>query len=199
MKHLLLFSILVMFFSFSCKKEPQPIEREIMVIETDYGNINIDLFENVAPNHVKVIKELVNNKFYDGLYFHRVIPDFVVQGGDPNSRNNDKSNDGMGQDSQPTINAEFSKISHKRSIVSMARKGNDINSATSQFFICVADIPSLDNQYSVFGKVIEGMDVVDKIVNVERDRNDNPIKPVYMKKVYLKKMMIVPSIENEKE
>lgn len=200
MKHIVaVMFILFTFVSFSCKKEIKPVEREVMVIETDLGNITVDFFENIAPNHVSAIKKMVSEKFYDGLYFHRVVPHFVIQGGDPNSRDDDRLNDGVGQDDQPVINAEFSKIAHKRGILSMARKGNDVNSATSQFFICVADVPSLDNQYTIFGKVIEGMDVVDKIVNVDRDDRDNPVKPVYMKKVFLKKMMITPSPENEKE
>ena len=112
----------------------------------------------------------------------------MIQGGDPNSKDEDRSNDGMGQAGQPTVPAEFSKTSHKRGIVSAARRGDDINSATSQFFICVADVPHLDGQYSVFGRVIEGMDVVDKIVNVPRDQRDNPLKKVVMKKVYNKKL-----------
>jgi len=185
--------------AFSCKKDIKPVEREVAVIETDYGNITIDLFENIAPMHVTAIKKMISEKFYDGLYFHRVIPHFVIQGGDPNSRDNDKENDGMGQDDQPMIKAEFSSIQHKRGILSMARKGNDINSATSQFFICVANAPSLDNQYTIFGKVIDGMDAVDKIVNLERDIRDNPVKTAYMKKVYLKKIMAIPSPENEKK
>jgi cyclophilin family peptidyl-prolyl cis-trans isomerase len=189
---------LILFIFVSCKKELTPIEREIVVIETDYGNITIDFFENIAPNHVSTIKTLISENFYDSLYFHRVIPGFVIQGGDPNTRDNDKANDGMGQPEQPTINAEFSKIPHKRGILSMARKGNDINSASSQFFICVADAPLLNNQYTIFGKVIEGMDVVDTIVNLERDNNDNPIKPAYMKKVYIDKKIIIPSEENIK-
>jgi len=193
---LLLFAFFI-FAAFSCNKEVKPVERETAVIETDFGNITIDFFENVAPNHVTTLKKMIAEKFYDGLYFHRVVPYFVIQGGDPNSKDNDKSNDGMGSDEQPVINAEFSKIPHKRGILSMARKGNDINSATSQFFICVADAPSLDNQYTVFGKVIEGMDVVDKIVNVDRDNRDNPVKPVYMKRVYMTKKLVLPSVENE--
>jgi peptidylprolyl isomerase len=202
-KLLIVLPLLLLFIFISCKKESThkelpPVEREIAIIETDYGNITIDFFENVAPNHVSAIKQLISEQFYDGLYFHRIVPGFVIQGGDPNTRDDDKSNDGMGQSSQPTINAEFSKISHKRGILSMARKGHDINTATSQFFICVADAPFLDNQYTVFGKVVEGMDVVDEIVSLERDNNDNPIEPPYMKRVYLEKKIITPSQENIK-
>ena len=195
MKKLLIVPFVLLLVFFSCQKDLTPIEREIAVIETEYGNIIVDFFENVAPNHVAAIKTLISEKFYDSLYFHRIVPGFVIQAGDPNTRDNDRTNDGMGQPGQPTINAEFSKIPHKRGILSMARKGHDINSGTSQFFICVADAPSLDNQYTIFGKVVEGMEVVDKIVSLERDNKDNPIKPVYMK-IYLEKKVIVPSEEN---
>ena len=194
-KLLMIVPFVLLFIFFSCKKDLTPTEREIAVIETEYGNIVVDFFENVAPNHVAAIKTLISEKFYDSLYFHRIVPGFVIQAGDPNTRDNDRTNDGMGQPWQPTIDAEFSKIPHKRGILSMARKGHDINSGTSQFFICVANAPSLDNQYTIFGKVIEGMDVVDKIVSVERDNKDNPIEHIYMK-IYLEKKIIVPSEEN---
>ena len=167
--------------------EPQKASKEVGVIETDFGKIVIEFFPEVAPKHVANFKKLASSGFYDSTTFHRVIPGFMIQGGDPNSKDNDRSNDGMGQPGQPTVPAEFSKMSHKRGVVSAARKGNDINSATSQFFICVADVPRLDGQYSIFGKVIEGMDVVDKIVSVPRDQRDNPLKKVIMKKVYIKK------------
>jgi cyclophilin family peptidyl-prolyl cis-trans isomerase len=192
---LLVFIVVVLLFN-GCKDKI--VEREVAVIETSMGTIVIDLFENVAPNHVDNFKKLTAQGFYDGLYFHRVIPGFMIQGGDPNTRDEDRSNDGVGQANQPTIAAEFSAISHRRGIVSMARKGNSVNSATSQFFIMAANSPSLDKQYSVFGKVIYGMDVVDKIVNVPRDEKDNPIEHVFMKKVYLEKRKIPSSLENER-
>jgi peptidyl-prolyl cis-trans isomerase B (cyclophilin B) len=183
-------------YSQKTKEDKSMVEREVAVIETKFGNIIIDFFENVAPKHITQIKKLISEKFYDSLYFHRVIPGFVVQGGDPNTRDTIRSNDGMGQAGQQTIPAEFSSIPHKRGILSTARKPNDINSATSQFFICVADLPQLDGQYTIFGKIIEGMEIVDKIVNVPRDKKDNPNEPVYMKKVYLKKMKVKPAEEN---
>ena len=184
--------------AFSCNKDVKPVEREVAILETDYGNITIDFFENVAPVHVAALKKMISENFYDGLYFHRVVPNFVIQGGDPNTRDGIRENDGVGQDDQPMLKAEFSRIPHTRGILSMARKGNDVNSATSQFFICVDDAPSLDRQYTVFGKVIDGMDVVDKIVKLKRDKRDNPLQPAYMKKVYLKKIMTIPLSENEK-
>jgi len=162
--------------------------KEVAVIETDLGKIVFEFLPDVAPKHVANFKKLANLGFYNGTAFHRVIPGFMIQGGDPNSKGNDRSTYGVGQPGQPTVPAEFSKISHKRGIVSAARRGGDINSATSQFFICVADVPHLDGQYSVFGRVIEGMDVVDKIVSVPRDQRDNPLKKVVMRKVYIKKL-----------
>jgi cyclophilin family peptidyl-prolyl cis-trans isomerase len=197
MKKVFFIILLLALFLISCKQKP--IERELAVIETSFGNITIDLFENLAPKHVENFKKLVSERFFDSLYFHRVIPGFMIQGGDPNTRDDDRSNDGLGQPNQPTVQAEFSKVQHKRGIVSMARKGNSINSATSQFFILVADYPSLNGQYSIFGKVIEGMDIVDKIVTVPTDQNDNPKEHVYIKKITFVKKEIVPSPENSKD
>ncbi|MBC8492082.1 MAG: peptidylprolyl isomerase, partial [Candidatus Marinimicrobia bacterium] len=110
--------------------------------------------------------------------FHRVIPDFMIQGGDPNSKDDDKNNDGSGGPGY-TIDAEFNSLHHGRGIVSMARS-RDINSAGSQFFIMVANKSYLDGQYTVFGEVINGMDVVDQIVSVQRNKRDNPLERVEM-------------------
>jgi cyclophilin family peptidyl-prolyl cis-trans isomerase len=172
--------------------------REVVILETSYGNITIDCFEKIAPKHVENFKNLAKSQFYDSTYFHRVIPGFVVQGGDPNTKGGNRQNAGMGQPGQPTVPAEFSYLNHKRGILSMARKGNDINSATSQFFICVADVPHLDGQYSVFGKVLEGMDVVDKIVASPRDGNDNPLESVFIIKAYTKELPLPEPEENIK-
>ena len=154
-------------------------DRQIAVIETNFGNIVIQLYPDVAPGHVENFVKLAQDGFYDGTTFHRVIPDFMIQGGDPNSKDEDRSNDGQGGPGF-TINAEFSDVPHKRGILSMAR-AQDPNSAGSQFFIVVKDSNFLDGQYTVFGEVIEGMDVADKIVNVEKDGNDNPLEKVTMK------------------
>ena len=154
-------------------------DRQIAVIETNFGNIVIQLFPDVAPGHVENFVKLAQDGFYDGTTFHRVIPDFMIQGGDPNSKDEDRSNDGQGGPGF-TINAEFTDVPHKRGILSMAR-AQDPNSAGSQFFIVVKDSNFLDGQYTVFGEVIEGMDVADKIVNVKRDGNDNPLEKVTMK------------------
>ena len=164
---------------------PASTPSEVAVIETNMGTIIFKFHPEVAPKTVENFKKLADEKFYDGTKFHRVIPGFMIQGGDPNSRNPDRSKHGTGGPGY-TIPAEFSQIKHKPGIVSMAR-GSDINSAGSQFFIVVKDSSFLDGQYTAFGEVIQGMDVADKIVNVQRDGNDNPIEPVVMQKVYIKK------------
>ncbi len=143
------------------------------------GDIVLELYPEVAPMHCAHFDSLVAEKFYDGCAFHRVIPGFMIQGGDPNSKNKPRETWGYGDPSLKTVKAEFSKIPHKRGILSTARS-SDINSATSQFFIMVNDYPSLDGKYTVFGEVKEGMEVADKIVNTKRDRNDNPEVKVEM-------------------
>ena len=165
----------------STSASPDPIA----VIETTYGIIVIQLFPDVAPGHVDNFVRLANEGYYDGTTFHRVIPGFMIQGGDPNSKDDDRSNDGQGGHSangpNTFVNAEFSQdLTHKRGILSMAR-AQDPNSAGSQFFIVVADSNFLDRQYSIFGEVIEGMDVADKIVNVKKDSADNPLEKITMK------------------
>ena len=158
---------------------------EVAVIETTKGTIEFTFMADKAPGHVKNFKDLANKKFYDGTTFHRVIPGFMIQGGDPNSKSPDKSTHGMGGPGY-TIKAEFNDVSHKRGIVSMAR-ASDPNSAGSQFYIVVKDSSFLDGQYTVFGKVIKGMDVVDQIVSAPRDRRDNPNERIEMKRVKIEK------------
>ena len=155
---------------------------EVAVIETSMGRIVFKFFPDVAPNHCANFKKLANFGFYDGTTFHRVIPGFMIQGGDILSADADPSNDGTGMPGYQ-IKAEFSDISHRRGIVSMARKPTGPHTAGSQFFICVADAPWLDGQYSVFGEVIEGMDVVDKIVSVPRDERDRPLEDVVVYRI----------------
>ena len=152
---------------------------EQAVIETKFGSMTIRFMPEVAPGHVKNFLDLANKGFYDGTIFHRVIPDFMIQGGDPNSKSPDKSRHGMGGPGY-TIKAEFNSTPHKRGIVSMARSGHP-DSAGSQFFICVKDSPFLNNQYTVFGEVVSGMDVAHKIVSQPRDGNDNPNERIEMK------------------
>ena len=157
------------------------MSKEVAVIETVHGTIKLELFEDKAPGHVKNFKDLANKNFYDGTTFHRVIPGFMIQGGDPNSKSDNRSQHGTGGPGH-TIDAEFNDTKHERGILSMARS-QDPNSAGSQFFICVKDAFFLDGQYTAFGRVIEGMDVADKIVNEPRDSNDNPNEKMEMKSV----------------
>ncbi|MBI4683465.1 MAG: peptidylprolyl isomerase [Nitrospirae bacterium] len=149
------------------------------VIETKFGNIELKFFPDVAPNHVNNFIELAQKGFYNETTFHRVIPGFMIQGGDPNSKNHNKAMHGMG-DPGYKLKAEFNAKPHKRGILSMARS-NDPDSAGSQFFICVADAMFLNGQYTVFGEAVSGLDVIDKIVSQPRDRNDNPNERIEMK------------------
>ena len=151
------------------------------VIETTMGTIEIEFFEDKAPGHVKNFKDLAEKGFYDGTIFHRVIPGFMIQGGDPNTKGDDRSTHGTGGPGY-SIDAEFNDISHDRGILSMARS-QDPNSAGSQFYIVVKDSPFLDGQYTVFGKVTQGMDVADKIVSAPRDSRDNPDERIEMTSV----------------
>lgn len=145
------------------------------------GDIEIELFPDIAPKHCKNFDSLVAIGFYDGTAFHRVIPGFMIQGGGINSKddNKPKSSWGVSDPSQTTVPAEFSTKSHVRGILSAARLP-DINSATSQFFICVASATHLNGQYSVYGQVVSGMKVVDTIVRSPRDASDNPLEKVEM-------------------
>ena len=154
---------------------------EIAVIETTLGNIELEFLEDKAPGHTKNFKDLANKGYYDGTTFHRVIPGFMIQGGDSNSKSEDRSMHGMGGPGY-SIKAEFNDTPLDRGILSMARS-SDPNSAGSQFFIVVKASHFLDKQYTAFGRVIKGMDVVDKIVSTPRDRRDNPNERVEMKSV----------------
>jgi cyclophilin family peptidyl-prolyl cis-trans isomerase len=157
---------------------------EVGVIETGLGRIVLELFPSVAPEHCRNFKKLAGIGFYDGVTFHRVVPGFVIQGGDILSRDADRSNDGTG-DPGYTLPAEFSNLPHERGTLSMARKGYNINTAGSQFFICVAPTPQLNGQYTVWGRVLEGMDVVDQIVSTSGcdQVKQTPDNPVVMNKV----------------
>jgi cyclophilin family peptidyl-prolyl cis-trans isomerase len=161
------------------KEEIKKMTETKAAIETKFGTIELKFFPEAAPNHVNNFIDLAKKGFYDGTIFHRVIPGFMIQGGDPNTKETDKSRHGLGGPGY-NVQAEFSSKSHKRGIVSMAR-AQDPNSAGSQFFICVADSPFLDRQYTVFGEVTSGMEAVDKIVGQPRDKRDNPNERVEMK------------------
>ena len=144
-----------------------------VTLHTNLGDIRVRFFSDKAPKHVANFISLAKSGFYDGTKFHRVIPGFMIQGGDPNSKNADRSTHGTGGPGH-RVPAEFNDTLHERGTLSMARS-SDPNSAGSQFFLMVARSPHLDNQYSAFGEVVEGLDVLDKIVSLPRDNRDNPL------------------------
>ena len=173
------------------------MDKDNAVISTQFGDIVLEFFDDIAPKHVESFKLHAQNGYYNGTTFHRVIPGFMIQGGDPLTKSDDRSRHGTGgnaakyfgigtesDESTWDLPAEFSPTPHERGILSMARSQNP-DSGGSQFFICVADARFLDNQYTVFGKVVSGMDVVDAIVSAPRDARDNPNDRIEMK-VHLK-------------
>ncbi len=152
-----------------------------VTIETKFGKIVFKLLPDVAPETVRNFVNLAKSGFYDGTLFHRVIPGFMIQGGDPNTKTQDKAKWGFGGPGY-TVKAEFNSKSHLRGIVSMARAA-DPDSAGSQFFIVTSDSTFLDRQYTVFGEVTEGINVADTIVSQQRNKNDCPLEDIRMLKV----------------
>ena len=147
---------------------PEPVnEDDIIIMETNYGIMEFILYNNLAPNHAYNFKKLANSGFYDETIFHRIIPGFMAQGGDVLTRDSNKENDGRGNPGW-TIDQEFNNIPHKKGILSMARS-QDVNSAGSQFFICFNDARHLDNKYTVFGSMINGFEVLDKIEKLKSE------------------------------
>ena len=149
--------------------EPSPVtDNDIVIMETTRGTMKIKLFNKIAPNHCYNFKKLANSGFYDEIYFHRIIKNFMIQSGDINTRDNDYTNDGLGNPGW-LIDEEFNDIKHKKGILSMAR-GPDVNSAGSQFFICSADAPWLDGKYTAFGEVIDNLYTIDLLENTATER-----------------------------
>ena len=174
------------------KTIPDVPKEDYAIISTSYGDMTIQFFEGAAPKHVESFKTHASNGFYNGTIFHRVIPGFMIQGGDPNTKGENKASYGTGghaakyygigieEDSKTwSIPAEFNNIKHNRGILSMARS-NDPNSGGSQFFICAANVPHLNGKYTVFGQVVEGDEIIDQIINLPRDARDNPNRRVEM-------------------
>ena len=157
------------------------------------GTTTVELFPTIAPLHVNNFDSLVSFQFFDSTAFHRVIPGFMIQGGDPNSRSGPESTWGLGDTTQPTVNAEFTAAKHLRGILSAARD-TDINSANSQFFICVAPAAWLNGLYSVYGRVTSGMNIVDTIVSAPRDSVDNPLLKIEMFVSYVGSNDSVPNV-----
>ena len=167
-------------------------ENDVAVISTNFGDMVVEFYPDIAPMHVDSFVALINEEYFNGTTFHRVIPGFMIQGGDPNSRNENRATHGtgcragkffgLGNEEDPStwlIPQEFSNTPHVKGILSMART-NDPNSASSQFFVCHDNANFLDNNYTVFGKVIDGLDIIDQIANVAKDQNDNPLEKVEM-------------------
>jgi peptidyl-prolyl cis-trans isomerase B (cyclophilin B) len=167
-------------------------ENDVAVISTNFGDMVVEFYPDIAPMHVDSFVALINEEYFNGTTFHRVIPGFMIQGGDPNSRNENRATHGtggragkffgLGNEEDPStwlIPQEFSDTPHVKGILSMART-NDPNSASSQFFVCHDNANFLDNNYTVFGKVIDGLDIIDQIANVAKDQNDNPFERVEM-------------------
>jgi peptidyl-prolyl cis-trans isomerase B (cyclophilin B) len=164
------------------KDKEAAVKKEVAVIKTTMGTIVFEFLPDVAPKMVDNFKELANSGFYNGTTFHRVINGYMIQGGDPLSKDDNPNNDGTGSGPRK-MPAEFTtKYSHTRGMVSTARS-SDPNSGSCQFFIVQKDSKFLDNKYTIFGRVLEGMDVVDAISNVPKNRSDRPLKNVVMESV----------------
>jgi cyclophilin family peptidyl-prolyl cis-trans isomerase len=171
-------SIFILFFLFTNQLIAQ---ENIMILKLKDGDVKIELFEDVAPNHVKRIKELANSGKYDNVVFHRVIDGFMAQTGDVKFGNSESGDfdlrrAGMGGSDLPDLKQEFSSVPHDRGTLSMARS-SDPDSANSQFFICFKPAPFLDRQYTVFGKVLEGMEFVDMIKRGDENNNGSVSDP----------------------
>ena len=178
-------------------------KEKVAVISTKYGDMVVEFYADVAPMHVESFMALAEEEYFNGTTFHIVIPGFVIQGGDPNSKLENRAIHGTGgragkffgigdKDDSSTwlIPQEFNSIPHVKGILSMART-NDPNSASSQFFICHDNASFLDNNYTVFGKVIKGLEIIDQIVNVEKDMNDNPLEKIEMNVVIANKSDVI--------
>ena len=183
---LLLASVMLMPCLSACSDKVDKLPNVVIIDVKDFGKIKVELDPNVAPITVKNFKKLVSEKFYDGLTFHRVIEGFMIQGGCPDGNGTGGYIDANGK--KVTIKGEFSEngvsntLRHTRGVISMARS-TPPNSASSQFFICHEDAPHLNGKYASFGKVIEGMDVVDAIAVVDTNSNDKPLDAVVINSI----------------
>ncbi|MCL5035772.1 MAG: peptidylprolyl isomerase [Chloroflexi bacterium] len=178
-------ALLLMIFAVSCVKGSlDQLDKEVIVIETNMGNMIIGLFPNAAPKHVAQFKKLTEEGFFNGDRFHRVIAGFMIQTGDPLSRDASKKPYWGTGGAENNIPAEFNSLIFVKGAVGAARS-QDPNSASSQFFICVADAQFLNNNYTVFGKVLQGQEVADEISKLPRNERDVPNKDVIIQKMYL--------------
>jgi peptidyl-prolyl cis-trans isomerase B (cyclophilin B) len=176
------------------KKESPPVNssNEVAVIKTNEGDMVVQFWTDAAPNTVENFKKLARQGFYDGTIFHRIVKGFMIQGGDPNSKDEAKENSYGEGGPGYNIKAEFNDHGHERGVISMAR-GPDPDSAGSQFFICLAPVRRLDHQYTTFGKLIKGDDVLEKIGETPVIRNNmgEPSKPT--KRIVIESIKIVPA------
>ena len=169
----------------SSKQKEKAVDKELVVIETNLGNIEIEMYRSDAPKTVENFVKHAKDGYYDGIIFHRVISGFVIQGGDPTGTGTGgKSIYGEKFEDEIDANSAIYKTGYKRGVVAMANAGPNTNG--SQFFICHKDIV-LPPNYTIFGKVVEGMDTVDKIATTKTGPGDRPVEKMVMKKVYLKK------------
>jgi peptidyl-prolyl cis-trans isomerase B (cyclophilin B) len=175
------------------EKKPMNTSNEVAVIKTSEGEMVVQFWTDAAPSTIENFKKLARSGFYDGTIFHRIVKGFMIQGGDPNSKDPAKENSYGQGDPGYKIKAEFNDHSHERGVISMAR-GPDPDSAGSQFFICLAPVPRLDRQYTTFGKLIKGADVLEKIgdIPVTRSSAGEMSKPT--KRVVIESIKIVPAI-----
>lgn len=171
-------------------------KEEVAVIHTSLGDIVFRFLPQAAPGHVAYVKELIGRGFYDGTTFHRVIPHFVIQGGDPNSKDADRANDGEGE-ADRKLKAEFTSLHYRPGTVGMARDA-DPDSGSCQFFIALENLPRLDGKYTIFGEVISGLDVAQAIAAVPRDLKDNPLVPIPVT-VVLKNKRVNSDLASAKE
>jgi peptidyl-prolyl cis-trans isomerase B (cyclophilin B) len=197
MKYSTLLMLLIASAVFAAEEKKQETSsmnssNEVAVIKTNEGDMVVQFWTDAAPNAVENFKKLARQGFYDGTIFHRIVKEFMIQGGDPNSKDPAKENSyGQGGPGY-NLKAEFNDHSHDRGVISMAR-GPDPDSAGSQFFICLAPVHRLDHQYTTFGKLIKGQDVLEKIgdIPVTRNSTGEPSKPT--KRVVIESIKIVPA------
>src|SRR5205809_546632 len=176
------------------KEENTPMNspNEVAVIKTSEGDMVVQFWTDAAPNTVENFKKLARQGFYDGTIFHRIVKGFMIQGGDPNSKDPAKENSYGGGGPGYKIKAEFNDRSHERGVISMARS-SDPDSAGSQFFICLASVPRLDHQYTTFGKLIEGDEILGKIGDTPVTRSSSGENSRPTKRVVIERIKIVPA------
>ena len=174
------------------EKKPMNTSNEVAVIKTSEGEMVVQFWTDAAPSTIENFKKLARSGFYDGTIFHRIVKGFMIQGGDPNSKDPAKENSYGQGDPGYKIKAEFNDHSHERGVISMAR-GPDPDSAGSQFFICLAPVRRLDGQYTTFGKLIKGADVLEKIGEIPVTRNSAGEMSKPTKRVVIESVKIVPA------